>query len=87
MYGSGRCNVINFIFTLSFVTFNYAEISFILYVLMLNNKYDTNMNVQGFIKPSVTPPRILCALMKKINLQNLYVSLVRLKSYNSDHVF
>ena len=76
MYGSGRCNVISFIFYLSVLTINYAEVSFILYVLMLIYKYDTNMSIQDFIRLSIPPPEILCAFMQKTALQNLYVSLV-----------
>ena len=49
MYGSGRCNVISFIFILSFESINYALLVWFLYALMLIYKYDSNMNVQQFI--------------------------------------
>jgi len=86
MYGSGRCSVISFIFHLSVVT-NYAEVTHILYVLMLRNKYDSNMDIQAFISLSIILFGILCAFMQKVALQNLYVSLVRLKPYNADYAF
>lgn len=69
------------------MTINYAEVSFVLYVLMLIYKYDANMNIQAFIRLSISFSGILCAFMQKIALQNLYVSLVRLKPYNSDYAF
>jgi hypothetical protein len=69
------------------VTIDYAEVSFVLYVLMLRDKYDTNMNVQIFIRLSIYPCHHPERFHAKTVLQNLYVSLVRLKPYNSDRAF
>jgi len=49
MYGSGRCNVISFIFIFSVESINYALLVWFLYALMLRYKYDSNMNMQQFI--------------------------------------
>jgi hypothetical protein len=83
MYGSGRCSVISFILLSLLVTVNYAEALCGLYALMLRNKYDTNMNMQLFIRLSISRLLSPAPTCKKAALQKLYVSLVRLKPYNS----
>jgi hypothetical protein len=54
---------------------------------MLINKYDSNMNVLLFIRLSLHVLEYHAPSCKKTALQNLYVSLVRLKPYNSDYAF
>ena len=61
----------------------YAEVVCFLYVLMLKYKYDSNMNVLLLISFFINILESLNPFVQKTVLQNLYVSLERLKPYKT----